>query len=107
MTWVSRQLSEGRDAHDFSNYGEKLYSEGLHEIEKRKALVGAYKASNEQDKILRMLGKMSTLYAVDQLGVCDRVRAESIPRVCLPKLCSQLRMSAAAACLSAGTEGTG
>jgi hypothetical protein len=39
MTWVSAQLTQGRDRGEFDNYGERLYVEGLVELEKKKAVV--------------------------------------------------------------------
>ena len=40
ITWVSEQLMKGRaNSSNFNNYGERLYVEGLVELEKKKALV--------------------------------------------------------------------
>jgi hypothetical protein len=39
MTWVSAQLMRDRDRGEFDNYGERLYVEGLMELERKKALV--------------------------------------------------------------------
>lgn len=39
MTWISRQLSEGRGIGAFDNYGDMLYTEGLQELEKREQQV--------------------------------------------------------------------
>ena len=44
MTRVSRQLARGRTAGEYSNYGERLYAEGLMELEKRRALVSGEQA---------------------------------------------------------------
>ena len=40
MIRVSRQLAKGRTAGKYSNYGERLYAEGLMELEKKRVLVG-------------------------------------------------------------------
>ena len=39
ITWVSRKMTEGRDTGDFNNYGVRLYTEGLKDLEKRRSLV--------------------------------------------------------------------
>ena len=39
MTWVSQELTKGRTAGEYSNYGERLYVEGMLEHEKKKAAV--------------------------------------------------------------------
>ncbi|KAL3139442.1 hypothetical protein ABBQ38_003772 [Trebouxia sp. C0009 RCD-2024] len=37
MTWVSQELTKGRTAGEYTNYGERLYVEGMLEHEKKKA----------------------------------------------------------------------
>ncbi|DBA69215.1 TPA: hypothetical protein ACH3X2_013046 [Trebouxia sp. C0005] len=37
MTWVSQELTKGRNNGEYSNYGERLYVEGMLEQEKKKA----------------------------------------------------------------------
>lgn len=39
MTWVSQELTKGRTTGEYSNYGERLYVEGMLEHEKKKAAV--------------------------------------------------------------------
>lgn len=39
MTWVSAQMMRDRDRGEFENYGERLYVEGLLELERKKAVV--------------------------------------------------------------------
>ncbi len=39
MTWVSQELTKGRNNGEYSNYGERLYVEGMLEHEKKKAAV--------------------------------------------------------------------
>lgn len=39
MTWVSQELTKGRTAGEYTNYGERLYVEGMLEHEKKKAAV--------------------------------------------------------------------
>ena len=39
MTWVSQELTKGRTAGEYRNYGERLYVEGMLEHEKKKAAV--------------------------------------------------------------------
>ena len=41
ITWVSEQLMKGRNSGNYGNYGERLYVEGLMELEKRRAAVRA------------------------------------------------------------------
>ena len=41
MTWVSQQLTKGRNNGEYSNYGERLYVEGMLEYEKKRAAVSA------------------------------------------------------------------
>lgn len=40
MTWVSKELTKGRNTGEYSNYGERLYVEGMLDNEKKKAAVG-------------------------------------------------------------------
>ena len=42
ITWVSEQLMKGRNSGNYGNYGERLYVEGLMELEKRRAAVRAW-----------------------------------------------------------------
>ena len=39
MTWVSQELTKGRNTGEYSNYGERLYVEGMLDNEKKKAAV--------------------------------------------------------------------
>lgn len=39
MTWVSQELMKGRNNGDYENYGERLYVEGLLELQKKRQLV--------------------------------------------------------------------
>lgn len=41
ITWVSQQLMKGRSSRNYGNYGERLYVEGILELQKRQAAVGA------------------------------------------------------------------
>ena len=41
MTWVSQELTKGRNNGEYSNYGERLYVEGMLDHEKKKAAVRA------------------------------------------------------------------
>ena len=42
MTWVSQQLTKGRNNGEYSNYGERLYVEGMLEYEKKRAAVSPF-----------------------------------------------------------------
>lgn len=42
MTWVSQELTKGRNNGEYSNYGERLYVEGMLEHEKKRAAVRDY-----------------------------------------------------------------
>ncbi len=46
MTWVSQELTKGRNNGEYSNYGERLYVEGMLEHEKKKAAVRLSHAAN-------------------------------------------------------------
>lgn len=48
MTWVSAQMMRDRDRGEFENYGERLYVEGLLELERKKALVRGFPSCARQ-----------------------------------------------------------
>ena len=37
ISWVSKQLMRDRNTGDFQNYGERLYVEALHDLERKQA----------------------------------------------------------------------
>ena len=46
MTWVSQELTKGRNNGEYSNYGERLYVEGMLDHEKKKAAVRGCQAKS-------------------------------------------------------------
>lgn len=50
MTWLSRQMSEGRGIGAFDNYGDMLYTEGLQDLEKREQQVTILKARSLESR---------------------------------------------------------
>ena len=88
LSWVSAELTKGRTAAPFANYGERLYAEGRLAMQERAAAAEAFRTAREEDELeelrqsrfdRRKLDRSASAQSRAQAGVGDVSSYDNTP----------------------------